>query len=252
MFTTGPVQMARSAIVEMAMDGFPDRKIGAYDFVIMHDDDLVIEADKTGVLGNPLDVWHDLFAKHPDVGVIGSVYLRESPQIPTVVMSHPDYPEENCHMVSGFGETPLSVAGIGTGFMMIRVSVLRALCEREPGYPMFRFPIRPTRWGPVTASGEDYDFCSRVREAGYKVIADPRWRTRHIKDTGNLVFDRTEWEAKWADDAPGIQERCAELKARCQPKMEFRVIRNTLCIDHVPQILSDAAADAAKKTARAA
>lgn len=233
LFAAGPVQMARTTIADHAIND-------GYDFLLMHDDDLVVNAggEKNG---NPIDEWHELFDAQPEVGVIGAVYLRERPNIPTVVMSHPQYPEENCHVVSGLPPQPMVVSGIGTGFMMIRVSAMAALREKEDhAHALFRFPFTRTRWGIVNHTGEDYDFCARMRRMGNLVLADARWETCHIKESGRLVYRQADWEASWNDDAPGIRERCNDLRQQCAPKMALTKINGTLCIDHVPQLIADA------------
>jgi hypothetical protein len=232
MFAAGPVQMARTTIAEHAINR-------GYDYVLMHDDDLIIHP--VSPVGNPLDAWHNLLDQQRDVAVIGAVYLREKPQIPTVVMSHPQYPEENCHVIHGFPSTPTPVSGIGTGFMMIRVSALRELRDKEDGaHALFRFPFNRTRWGIVNHTGEDYDFCARMRGLGYKVLADSRFETCHLKESGPLVYRHDEWERGWADDAPDITPRVMALRASCQPKIAIIKIGNMLCLDHVPQLISDA------------
>ena len=243
LFAAGPVQMARSTIAEHAIND-------GYDYLLMHDDDLVVNASGQS---NPVDVWHDLFYRQPEVGIIGAVYLREKPMIPTVVMSHPEFPEENCHVVSGLPPAPMEVSGIGTGFIMIRVSALRELRDKEDGaHALFRFPFNVTRWGGVNHTGEDYDFCARMRALGYKVLADARWDTCHIKEAGRLFYRQSDWEAQWNDDAPGIRERCLELRAQCQPKMALTKINDVLCIDHVPQLIFEAEQRAIQRAAKEA
>jgi len=243
LFAAGPVQMARSTIAEHAIND-------GYDYLLMHDDDLIVNAGGAQN-GNPLDAWHDLFYREPSVGVIGAVYLREKPHIPTVVMSHPEFPEENCHVVSGLPPQPMAVSGIGTGFMMIRVKALRELRDKEDhAHALFRFPFNRTRWGIVNHTGEDYDFCYRMRGIGYKVLADARWETVHLKESGPLHFQQAEWEASWNDDAPGVRDRALALRAACAPKMTLTKINGLICIDHVPQLISDANDLAAKKAAK--
>lgn len=244
LFAAGPVQMARTTIAEHAIND-------GYDYLLMHDDDLVVNAggDKNG---NPLDDWHQIFDREPSVGVIGAVYLRERPRIPTVVMSHPEYPEENCHVVSGLPPQPMIVSGIGTGFVMIRVSAMKTLRDAEDGaHTLFRFPFNTTRWGIVNNTGEDYDFCARMRGQGYKVLADARWETCHIKETGLLVYNQADWERSWDDNSPGIKERCQELRSQCQPLMQLKSINGTLCIDHIPQLQREAQELAEKRADRA-
>ncbi len=233
-FTCGPVQMARTRIADQAVND-------GYDFLVMHDDDLWIEAGGPG--GNPLDVWHALFDQHPEVGAIGAVYLRERPMVPTVTVAHEEHPEECCHVISGFPFQPVEVATVATGFMMIRVSALKATRD---DLPWFRFAIKRTFTGSVSEVGEDYDFCTRLRAAGFKVLADPRFRTVHMKDTGPLTFS---WqEDSWKDDSPTLKEQAAALRGAVGAT-EVRYINGFVALDHVPQLLADAQAKAERKEA---
>jgi len=235
-FTVGPVQMARSKIAEQTVEE-------KYDFVVMHDDDLLVQC--LGESGNPLDAFHELFEKHPDVGIIGAVYLRERPNMPTVTMPHPEFPEELCHIVAGMPYAPFEVAAVGTGFMMVRRQVFEAL--HEEGRGMFRFSHRKTRWGTVSEVGEDYDFCVRARAKGWRVLADPRFGTVHFKDQPHK-FEWHDWEAAWQDDAPGIQDRAKEMRTAVGPGPKFLQLTGGLVvIDHTP--LLTGAADATQKAA---
>jgi hypothetical protein len=221
-----PVQMARSKIGQHAVDK-------DYDFVLMHDDDMAIAPQPN--YGNALDVWHRIMDADPKVGVIGAVYMRERPVIPNVVIQHPQHSDELCHVVCGFPPGPVEVGAIGTGFMLIRTSVLRELLDLDDG-PLFRFHLRRTKWGNMAEVGEDYDFCQRVRKLGYKIIADPRVDTTHFKDRGPLVYQQARWEAAWGDGPGRDQAVFDELKEHCSPA--FRVIQANgfMVIDHVPQL----------------
>lgn len=272
----GPVQMARTTIAEAALKGNCYQKHDhakdhkhcrhePYDFLVMHDDDLLV--DSIGPAGNPLDVWHELFQKAPDVGVIGAVYLREKLETPCIVMAHPEYPEENCHLVYGMPASPFSVAGVGTGFIMIRISALRALVDKEDGaHAIFRFPFNRTRWGVVNHTGEDYDFCTRMRGAGFKVIADPRFETVHIKESGLLEFSWSRYERQWIDQVPdgvvpevweqSVLANATRVRKACSAGITTIDINGFMCLDHVPQLKAEAnqmsearAAKAAKKEA---
>jgi hypothetical protein len=261
---SGPVQMARTTIAERALAGAPcterhdhqakkgnDCKLAPYDYLLMHDDDLIVNA--AGPVGNPIDAWHAIFEKNQDVGVIGAVYLREAMETPTVVMSHPDYPEENCHVIAGLPPAPFPVAGIGTGFMMIRVSALRELVEKEDGaHAIFRFPFNRTRWGTVNHVGEDYDFCARMRGAGYKVLADGRFETMHIKETGQLIYSPDTYNARWQDGSPGVRERAEKLRRAVPSLMTAIRINGVDCIDHVPAVKFDAEQASMRRAERAA
>ncbi len=255
-FATGPVQMARSFISKAAIDGRcyidHDHRIAGgklclmepYDYLVMHDDDLMI--DPTARVGNVLDVWHGLMERNPEIGMMGAVYLRERPQIPTVTMPHPGHPEEICHIVCGFGDAPLEVASVGTGFVMIRVKAMRELLDDKP---MFRFSYRKTEWGTTSEMGEDYDFCTRMRGKGWKVIADPRFSTVHLKQGAHLRFGLEAWETSWADSSPNVRQQSEALRASCSPLMTLREINGCICIDHIPQLIADANDGTATKAA---
>jgi hypothetical protein len=247
-WATGPVHMARTRIAHLAMDGRcfeeHDHKAGGckakpYDFVLMHDDDLVVGpqaiAGSNGKAVNPLDVWHDLFDKDPKLGVIGACYMLERPLKPNVVNPHPNYPEELLHVLCGFPAAPIEVGGVGTGCMMIRTSVLQELDDVEDqdgGPPMFRFPLTPTRWGMIAETGEDYDFCKRVRALGYKVVADPRWQTTHMKQRGPLHYNQAEWEANWKLGIPAALAQ--EYHEQIHPSFGRLNVNGLLCLDHTP------------------
>jgi hypothetical protein len=193
-----PVQMARTAIAAQALEG-------GYDWLVMHDDDLVVAHD--GPVNNPIDEWTRLFAQDPTIGVVGAVYLRTSPRAPTVNVYVPDAPDTRAILVGGMPFMPFQVESLGTGFVMVRRQVLQDLYEDWDG-PLFRFPVRTNRWGAVEAIGEDNDFCERVRRHGWKVVADPRIPTCHLKESGNLPFDWMAWEQQGTvtvDAGPGVR-----------------------------------------------
>ena len=92
--------------------------------------------------------------------------------------------------------------------LAVRREVFEALgdAELEDGpLPMFRFnPFRRLASGFHLEEGEDYDFCRRVREVGFKVFADTRLDTVHCKDTGLLRYHQPDWEDQWTQrDASG-------------------------------------------------
>lgn len=228
-FAVGPVQMARAFIADTALEK-------GYDFLVMHDDDLMVEASHPE-LGNMLDEWHGMMDRNPEIGLIGAVYMRERPMVPTVTVKHDMYPGEICHVVSGFGPTPVEVATIGTGFVMIRREALLAVRDE---LPMFRFSHRRTQWGTSTMVGEDYDFCNRLRAKGFTVVADPRFATVHCKDGAHLPFKQSEYEYNWSDECPTVLERASELRSQTGPLMTLRHIGGFVCIDHTPQLIAEA------------
>ena len=257
-YTVGLVQMARSIAAGKAIEG-------GYDYLVMHDDDLMVSP--VGQCGNPLDAWHGLMQSNPDIGMIGAAYLAEHSDLMLATVVHPDYPatadlpEEVCHLAGGLTYAPTSVAGVGTGFVMIRVAALKALREAEKasgGGPPFKFPVRKNRFGAVVEVGEDYDFCQRLRANGWKVVVDPRFDTTHIKDTGNLTYNWHTYEQRFKE-GPALDAELKRIGEVSQPGCQAIKIGGLICIDHTPgrkaegEAVAKAQAEAqAKSTERAA
>lgn len=77
---------------------------------------------------------------------------------------------------------PFEVDFSGTGFMCIKREVLEKLAETSESYtgPLGKTPA--LFMTPVHNDGfesEDYNFCRRAREAGFKIIGDPSIRLGH-------------------------------------------------------------------------
>jgi hypothetical protein len=97
----------------------------------------------------------------------------------------------------------LRVERVGTGFMFIRRHVIEKLMQSHPEwkyyvevegknhYSLFDFKSTPTGY-----MGEDYLFCDRVREEGFKIYIDPDINLGHFGQTeftghfGKQVLDR--------------------------------------------------------------
>lgn len=81
-----------------------------------------------------------------------------------------------------FGKEPIEVDYAGTGFMMIRRAVIEKLVETSGTYegPKGRVPaLYMTPIHNDCFESEDYHFCRKAREAGFKVMADPTVRLIH-------------------------------------------------------------------------
>jgi len=84
----------------------------------------------------------------------------------------------------------LRVERIGTGFMFIRRHVIEKLIKDHPEwkywvnvenkhhYSLFDFKVTPEGY-----MGEDYLFCDRVTEAGFKIYVDPEINLGHFGNT---------------------------------------------------------------------
>lgn len=198
-FTTGPVQMARTAIARRMLDA-------GYDYLVMHDDDTEIMVN--GQAGNVLDRFLETMEAYPDVGMIGVTYLRENPQVPTLMIEQPgagaDW--EGRMVIGGFPFAPFEVWGIGTGFVMIRREALEDVADLNDGNDgeIFRFAPAQTPWGLQKVVGEDYDFCLRLHQCGWRVATDPRIATVHHKRSGRLEYEWGAWHDMCAAPEGGI------------------------------------------------
>ena len=80
-------------------------------------------------------------------------------------------------------EGPIEVDYAGTGFMLIRRSVLEKLAETADSYEGPNGRVPALYMTPIHNDGfesEDYHFCRKAREAGFKIVMDPSVRLGHI------------------------------------------------------------------------
>jgi hypothetical protein len=80
-------------------------------------------------------------------------------------------------------QEPFEVDYAGTGFMMIKREVIEKLSETAESYEGPDGRVSALYMTPVHDDGfesEDYHFCRKAREAGFKVMMDPSIRLGHI------------------------------------------------------------------------
>lgn len=77
---------------------------------------------------------------------------------------------------------PIEVDYAGTGFMLIRRDVVEALAGGSESYEGPHGRVPALYMTPVWRDGfesEDYHFCRRAREAGFRIVMDPSVRLGH-------------------------------------------------------------------------
>lgn len=77
---------------------------------------------------------------------------------------------------------PIEVDYAGTGFMLIKREVIEALARTSESYEGQNGRVPALYMTPIHNDGfesEDYHFCRKAREAGFKIIMDPSVRLGH-------------------------------------------------------------------------
>lgn len=181
-----------SALHELERRGYTVRRVGGYSQIdvarnqmasdALHDgfeETLWIDSD---IVFQPDSV--ERLRLHPR-GVVGGLYARKGT------------PGFACHLLTGtrslaFGEKGglVEVEYLATGFLLVRKAVYLAVqqkfqlptCNERFGPPLIPFfqPLVRTLENGHWYLGEDYAFCQRVRESGYKIYADTTFRLWHI------------------------------------------------------------------------
>jgi hypothetical protein len=93
-------------------------------------------------------------------------------------------------VIPAFDNGPVDVEGVGFGCVAIRAAALRAL---EPPYFSAHAYIERSA-GRVRICNEDYLFCRRLREAGWRVQLDAGLRCGHYDRATRQVMPQS-WES---------------------------------------------------------
>ena len=99
-------------------------------------------------------------------------------------------------------DTPYAVFAAGTAGMLVQRYVLDKILSEKDATGWSR-PFR-IGWGQPDASDEDIYFCSRIRQAGFKIHVDPTLGMAHIPAEVFITpkrFPNGEWyvEFRWPD-----------------------------------------------------
>jgi hypothetical protein len=81
-----------------------------------------------------------------------------------------------------FGSKPIEVDYAGTGFMLIKRGVIESLIKSCEFYQGPDGEVPALYMTPVHNGGfesEDYNFCRKAREAGFKLMMEPTVRLKH-------------------------------------------------------------------------
>ena len=131
---------------------------------------------------NPIDLLLNLAEKHGCL--VGGIYVyKKTPVLPTfrpldlqkIYEEKGEFPKD---YVFNIPKEPFEVEWLSGGCMMIKREILEKLTQKYqvPNLPMIH---------KKEYLSEDFAFCKRAREEGYKVLADPRIELGHI---GQYIF----------------------------------------------------------------
>lgn len=159
---------------------------GDYAYLFFVDDDIVLPPNALGMLLATM-------AADETIAVAGGLYYSRDGARPIVVDGWTSTDTSAAHIPGFTGETVRDVGGVGFGCALLRVSHAAAL--DPPYFPAHVYIQR--RSHTARQCDEDYRYCERVRDAGHRVVLDPRVRCAHYDRAAAMALPH-QWET---DDA---------------------------------------------------
>lgn len=162
------IQFITDTLIAEARNRFAKEAIeGGYDYVFFMDSDMTFPTDALVKLyEDNVDVVSGLyFKRRPNYSPIMYPTLRIEDDKFVFESYLDDYPEDQM----------VEVEGVGGGCLLIKTSVLEAVQNRFGG-----------PFDQLGGIGEDFSFCLRARECGYKIFCDTRVVCGH---QGTIIVD---------------------------------------------------------------
>ena len=146
------------------------------DYVLWLDSDMMFEPD---LLENMMQTMND-----NDLDFLTGIYYRRVEPYTPVVCNELTFGDDGRCYWNDFKKLPeglFEVGGCGVGCVLMKSDVL--LDVQGKFGDMF---------SPINKVGEDYSFCWRARECGYKIIADP---SIHLGHVGHTIITKAYYKA---------------------------------------------------------
>jgi hypothetical protein len=180
------------ALRELERRGYPVRRVGGYAAIDQGRNQMATDALRDGF---DETMWIDAdIGFHPDC-----VDRLRAHSLPIVAGIYPQKAKRAlaCHVLEGSPSITFGQAGglvelryVATGFLLVRREVYLQVqehcrlpvCNEQFGQPMLPFfqpMVCPTGSGHWYLA-EDYAFCQRAREAGFRIFADTTIRLSHL------------------------------------------------------------------------
>jgi hypothetical protein len=153
------------------------------DLLAMIDDDIIAPPDALAQLVAALEA-------DPGAAVAGALYYSRDGARPMAVSRWRSSDTTSAAVPPFTSRGTAIVDGVGFGLVVIRVAALRALAA--PYFAAHVYVDEETRW--IRQCDEDYLFCERVREAGWRVLLHGGVRAGHY-DRGTETIAPERWES---------------------------------------------------------
>lgn len=179
----------REIIMNEAVDG-------RFDYLFFIDDDIVVPEFALMALLETCEA-------DPETAVTGGLYYSRDSARPIAVDDWNSRDTSTAHIPPFTSASTDPVDGIGFGCALLRVATARTL--GAPYFPAHVFIERAAR--RVRQCDEDYRYCERVREAGFRVRLDARVRCNHydrVSDSTSPVRWETDDETNIARMIVGV------------------------------------------------
>ncbi len=153
------------------------------DVLAMCDDDMILPPESLSRLLQTL-------LSDPQCGLVGALYYSRDGFRPMVVDAWQSDDTSAAHIPAFDDRTPVTVDGVGFGCVVVRTSAFRTMIP-----PYFSAHVFIERDVPrVRVCDEDYLFCARLRNDGWRVVLDPAVRCGHFDRASGHVFPQR-WES---------------------------------------------------------
>lgn len=150
-----PFDHARNTGVQRALEG-------GYDNLFFLDDDVII----------PPDTYQILKSRNKDI-ISGLYYRRADPMVPCMLKRiHGSSPT----WITSYSENELKeVDFVGAGCLLIKRDVLEKVKK-----PWFNWLVDDDNNNPYGKISEDFYFCKKSQESGFKIFVDTSVQCRHV------------------------------------------------------------------------
>ena len=144
---------------------------GVEDYALMIDSDMTFEM-------NALELLMETASKNPDAIITGIAPIGKPPFRPAI-FDWPEREDKKPVHIDEWPDEPFEIGATGSFCMLIPKNIAKGVGEKPFDHIHDYFP-----WGTSVEDRElrhDFAFSKRVREAGFRIICDPRVQLGHIR-----------------------------------------------------------------------